>query len=96
VDIMHHMGHILQTNREAAQSRPFVKRKIMQSTATKPKIIRVKIERGTAGLFYATSPNLTGLLVAEDTMEKLEVPIPAAIRDLYAACDVQVFVTRRG
>lgn len=66
----------------------------MQSTATKPKIIRVKIERGTAGLFYATSPNLTGLLVAEDTIEKLEVAIPAAIRDLYAACDVQVFVTR--
>ena len=66
----------------------------MPSKSMKAKIIRIDIEEGRAGLFYATSPNLKGLLVAEDTREKLELAVPHAIRDLYAACDVDVVVTR--
>lgn len=57
------------------------------------KIIRIDIEEGRAGLFYATSPNMKGLLVAENTKEKLLLAVPDAIRDLYAACGVAVVVT---
>jgi len=67
---------------------------VRPDNSLKAKIIRIKVERGSAGLFYASSPDLKGLLVAEDTMEKLEAAVPVAIRDLYAACDVQVLVTR--
>jgi hypothetical protein len=65
----------------------------MPSKSMKPKIIRVEFEEGRAGLFYATSPNLKGLLVAEDTREKCELAVPQAIRDLYSACGVSVVVT---
>jgi hypothetical protein len=47
--------------------------------------IRIHRERGKAGLFYATSPDLKGLLVAEKTAEDLEKAIPRAIKDLQAA-----------
>ena len=65
----------------------------MPSKSMKPKIIRVEFEEGRAGLFYATSQNLKGLLVAEDTREKCVQAVPQAIRDLYAACGVAVVVT---
>jgi hypothetical protein len=60
----------------------------------KAKIIRVKIEEGRTGLFFATSPDMKGLLVAEKTLEKMETAVPEAIRDLYAACDMEVVVSR--
>jgi hypothetical protein len=66
----------------------------MPSKSMNAKIFRVKIEKGRAGLYYATSPNLKGLLVAGDTMEKAEMAVPQAIKDLYAACDMEVVVTR--
>lgn len=66
----------------------------MPSKSMRAKLVRVKIEEGRAGLFYATSPTLKGLLVAEDTMEKAELAVPQAIKDLYAACDMDVVVTR--
>lgn len=66
----------------------------MTTPTMKAKIVRVKIEEGRAGLFYATSPDLKGLLVAEPTIDGLENEIPRAITALYAACDVDVVVTK--
>ncbi len=66
----------------------------MTSTSMKAKIVRVKVEKGKAGLFYATSPDLKGLLVAEPTLDALDISIPVAVTDLYAACGVHVVVTK--
>lgn len=57
-------------------------------------VVRVQREEGQTGLFYATSPDLRGLLVAEPTLEELERAIPQAIVDLYKATGVDVVVTR--
>lgn len=65
----------------------------MTDATMRPRIVRVERERGKAGLFYATSPDLKGLLVAEKTAESLETGIPKAIKDLYAACGVEVIVS---
>src|SRR5258708_5038398 len=65
----------------------------MTEATMKPRIVRIERERGKAGLFYATSPNLAGLLVAAPTPEALEQAIPQAIKDLYAACGVEVIVS---
>ena len=64
------------------------------TTLTKTTIVRVKVEEGKAGLFYATSPDLKGLLVAEATFDALDVSIPKVITDMYAACGVKVVVTK--
>lgn len=56
-------------------------------------IVRVKIEQGKAGLFYATSPDLRGLLVGRPDLEALFEAIPQAIADLYAARGIEVVVT---
>ncbi len=48
-------------------------------------IIRVKIEEGKAGLFYATSPDLSGLLVSARSVEELETVVPHAIADMMIA-----------
>lgn len=66
----------------------------MTSASMKPKIVRVTVEQGKAGLLFATSPDLKGLLVAKRTIEALEEAIPSAVADLYAACGVEVIVTR--
>jgi hypothetical protein len=47
-------------------------------------IIRVKIEDGKTGLFFATSPDLQGLLVGKPTLDELFEAIPQAIVDLFA------------
>jgi hypothetical protein len=58
-------------------------------------IVRIKIEEGKTGLFYATSPDLPGLLVGEPTIDALENAIPQAIANLLlAACGAKVVVTR--
>jgi hypothetical protein len=54
--------------------------------------VRVVREEGRTGLFYATSPDLKGLMVAEPTLDALEREIPNAIRDLYRACGEEVVV----
>src|SRR5579863_6140917 len=64
------------------------------SASMRAHIVRVKREEGKTGLFYATSPDLKGLLVAEPTLDALENAIPQAITDLFAACGVSVVVTR--
>ncbi len=64
----------------------------MTSSSMKAKIIRVKMREGKSGYFFATSPELRGLLVTEPTIDELLRSIPTAIRDLYAACDLDVVV----
>src|SRR5262252_98821 len=64
------------------------------TTSERAPIVRVKIEEGKAGLFYATSPDLRGLLVAEPTLDALDAAIPQAIANLYAACGTEVVVMK--
>jgi hypothetical protein len=64
-------------------------------TSDRALIVRIKIEEGKAGLFYATSPDLKGLLVAEPTIDALDEAIPQAIAELYeAVCGAKVVVTK--
>jgi len=65
----------------------------MPSANLKARVIRTRVEQGKAGLFYATSPELRGLLVAQPTIADLAREIPAAIKEMYAACGVVVVVT---
>jgi hypothetical protein len=58
----------------------------------KAKVIRVNREMGEGNWFYATSPNLRGLLVAAPALDDLEKSIPQAITDLYAARKIDVYV----
>jgi len=61
--------------------------------ALKAKTFRVHIEQdGT--LYIATSPNLKGMMVAKHSLDELEAAIPSAVRDLFAACDVDVVVSQ--
>jgi hypothetical protein len=57
------------------------------------KIVRVKIEADESGLFFATSRDLKGLLVAERKREELNHSIGNAIVALYAASGVKVIAT---
>lgn len=66
----------------------------MTSATMKAMIVRVRVEEGKTGLFYAVSPDLKGLLVAKPTIDELEKAIPEAIIALYVACGVPVFVTK--
>jgi hypothetical protein len=65
----------------------------MSDATMKARIVRIKCEKGKTGLFYATSPDLKGLLVAEATIDALQTAIPKAIRDMYAASGVDVLVS---
>ena len=53
-----------------------------------------EFEEGKAGLFYATSPDLKGLLVASATLDGLEREIPETIKALFAAREIDVAVTK--
>ena len=66
----------------------------MTSATMKAKIVRIRIEDGKTGLFYAVSPDLKGLLVAKPNLDELERAIPGAIMGLYAACGIAVVVTK--
>lgn len=66
----------------------------MSGSAPKAKLVRVAYRRGESGWYFAKSPDMKGLLVAEPTMDALYRAIPQAIMDLYAACDEAVIVTR--
>jgi hypothetical protein len=65
----------------------------MSEATMKARIVRISCEKGKTGLFYATSSDLKGLLVAEATIDALQKAIPAAIRDMYAALGVEVVVS---
>lgn len=62
-------------------------------------IIRVKIEDGKTGLFYATAAtDLPGLLVSDRTLDELFEAIPQAIVELFAVgrgVAVQVIPAKR-
>ncbi|MEA2878527.1 MAG: hypothetical protein QOF14_3723 [Hyphomicrobiales bacterium] len=60
----------------------------------KEQVVRIIAEKGKAGLFYATSPDLKGLLVAERNMDALNKNIPSAVANLYLARGRQVVVKR--
>ena len=55
--------------------------------------MQIEYAVGRAGLIYATSPDLKGLLVARSTFSKLELEIPQIVADLYAANGEKVVVT---
>jgi len=57
-----------------------------------PKVIHIKREQGEGNWFYATSPDLRGLLVADATPEGLEKMIPQAIANLYGAREIEISV----
>lgn len=65
----------------------------MASSHMKAKIVRVTVEKGREGLFYAESPDLKGLLVARSSIEELRRQIPVAIQEMFAADDVSVIVS---
>lgn len=50
----------------------------------KAKIVRIQIKEDD-GLFFATSSDLKGLLVAERTLDAVQREIPKSIVALYAA-----------
>jgi hypothetical protein len=66
---------------------------VMSEATMKARIVRISCEKGKTGLFYATSPDLKGLLVAEATIDAIQKAIPTAIRDMYAALGVEVVVS---
>ncbi|MFP6748125.1 MAG: hypothetical protein VCD66_11070 [Alphaproteobacteria bacterium] len=55
-------------------------------------IVHIWIEEGDAGLLYATSPELPGLLLAEPDRESLNREIPGVIKAMYKAQGVDVDV----
>jgi hypothetical protein len=65
----------------------------MTSSRMIAKIVMITIERGREGLFYAQSPDLRGLLVADSTLDGLRKNIPTAIAEMFEACDTPVTVT---
>jgi hypothetical protein len=68
----------------------------MTAESSLAKVVRVNVEYDSTGLFYATSPDLKGLLVAEPTEEALETAVPQAIRDLYRAMGENVVIIPAG
>ena len=57
-------------------------------------IVRVQAKADKSGLFFAESPDLKGLLVAERSMDAVWKAVPKAIQDLYRAVGENVVVTR--
>lgn len=47
--------------------------------------IRVEIEEGKTGLWFGTSPDLRGLLVAEQSADAVRTAVPVAIAELERA-----------
>ena len=54
------------------------------------RLVHVDIAEKSPGLFIATSKDLTGLLVAENSLMDLIEAVPGAICDLYAACGEKI------
>ena len=63
------------------------------SETLKARVVHVKCEKGVGGYFYASSPEIKGLLVVEPTLAELDKAIPQAITDLYAVSGHDVMVT---
>lgn len=65
----------------------------MSSTSMRAKIIRVKIE-ADGDMFFATSPDMKGLLVAATSREKMDAAVSEAIRGMYLACGIEVLASK--
>jgi len=57
------------------------------------KLVKVVIEQGKSGAYFATSPDLDGLDVARMTIKELREAVPEAIACLYAARGISVSVS---
>jgi len=55
----------------------------LPSTEPRAQIINIIIEAGREGLFYARSPELPGLLVAEESLDALSDEIPRVIEGMF-------------
>jgi len=67
----------------------------MTASTTYAKLVRVKIERGASGAFFATSPDLKGFMaVSPDRKELEEKLISKYLTDLYNAAGQPVVVSR--
>lgn len=66
----------------------------MNKLTAQAKLIRIKIEEDASGLFFATSPDLRGLLVAKLTVPELENDLARAISELYAVTGEEVLVSQ--
>ena len=66
----------------------------MSASSKTVTIVHVSVREGESGLFFAESPELKGLLVAEPDMDSLWQAVPGAIRDLYRATGQDVIVAR--
>ena len=66
----------------------------MADSSMKARRVRVRLEEGKTGLFYATSPDLKGLLVAEPSVDAVVKAVPGAIAEMYKACGLKVVVTK--
>ncbi len=65
----------------------------MPSSKMKARIVRITVERGREGLYYAESPDLAGLLVARRSLEEVRQQIPLAIEAMFAADGMSVAVS---
>ncbi len=63
------------------------------ASSLKAKLVRVAIEADESGLYFATSPDLLGLLVAKTSVAELRKHIPIEIQRLFLASDVEVAVS---
>jgi len=67
----------------------------MTATTKYAQILRVSVKQGDKDVFVATSSSLKGLLVvSKDYRMLLDVLIPQAITDLYAAFGQELVVAR--
>ena len=57
----------------------------MSKLDARPKTLNVTVAKGKEGLFYGTSAELSGLLVASQTANEVLAEVPQAIADLYHA-----------
>lgn len=62
--------------------------------STNKRLIRVVMEQGASGLFYASSPDVNGFMISDATEDDLRRAIPGALRDLHDAAD-KTYVRRR-
>lgn len=53
--------------------------------------MKICIEQDKAGLYYATSPQVPGLLVAKRTLEEVEADLPRAIGEIIALAGLRKF-----
>lgn len=57
----------------------------MMTEPEKDQTVRINRELGAGGYYYATSPDIRGLLVVKPTLAELDAAIPQAIADLRGA-----------